>query len=289
MMQNGIGFSLLAALSLGIADLFIQKTSRIETSIKTLFFSQFLGAIILGVYLLFSDSSFFTKSTSLYGGIALIIGVILALGNLFLFRAFELGPILIVSPITSSFAIVTIVISFLFGEKTTLIQNMGLLVTIGGIILGGVKRSDETINRPHFSLPQGIRYAILAAFFFGIGFWLLKFPSPILGSFLTTFISRCSSIITISLIMIYKRTELRIRSNSSIVPILIIGILNACGLILYNQALIYGLSSIVTVIFSLYGVVTVIIGYIFLKQRVLNFQYIGIIMTFIGVAILSFG
>jgi drug/metabolite transporter (DMT)-like permease len=289
MMQNGIGFSLLAALSLGIADLFIQKTSRIESSIKTLFFSQFMGAIILAVYLFFSDSSFIIKSISLYGGITLIIGIILALGNLFLFRAFELGPLLIVSPITSSFAVVTMVLSFLFGEKTTLIQNLGLLVTIAGIVLGGIKRSDDLINRPHLYLPQGIRYAILAAILFGIGFWLLRYPSPILGSFLTTFIARFSSIVTISIIMICKKNELRIRSNESIIPILIIGILNACGLILYNQALIYGLSSIVTVIFSLYGVVTVIIGYIFLKQRVFHIQYMGILLTFIGVAILSFG
>src|SRR2546422_965348 len=57
------------------------------------------------------------------------------LGLVFVYRAFEIGTLSIVSPISSAFAIVTAVLSFATGERPPLLALAGAALLVAGVAL----------------------------------------------------------------------------------------------------------------------------------------------------------
>jgi uncharacterized membrane protein len=69
----------------------------------------------------------------------------------------------------------------------------------------------------------------------------------------------------------------------------LIGITDGTANILFSFAALTGMLSIVSVLGSLYPVVTVLLAWMFLKERLQPIQYVGIIATFIGVISITAG
>jgi drug/metabolite transporter (DMT)-like permease len=77
------------------------------------------------------------------------------------------------------------------------------------------------------------------------------------------------------------------RSRASWRWLLPIGVLDTAANLSLSIGLMSSLTSIVSVMSSLYGVVTVILGYVIAGERVTRIQQVGIVVTFIGVALVS--
>ena len=75
------------------------------------------------------------------------------------------------------------------------------------------------------------------------------------------------------------------RSRSSLRWLLPIGVLDTAANLFLSLGLLSSLTSIVSVLSSLYGVVTVILGYVIARERVARIQQLGIVITFVGLAL----
>lgn len=279
-------WALLAALSFGLADLLLSRPSQEEGSTKTSFYIQLVGALVLFPVLLFEGSTSWVSLVSSSGLFAMLIGAAFTVAGVLLVKAFKEGPLLIVSPITSGFAAVTTMLSLLSGESLAALQGLGIMITIVGIVLS-VTVSEDTKGSSRGFLSPGIAYALGTALLLGMVFWLLGFVVRLLGNTLTVFSMRVSAVFLLSLFSLYTKRPLSLKSRSSWKWFIPIGILFTSGTLFYNVGVTQGPTSVTSVITSLYSVVTVLLGYVFLKQRVSRLQTIGIALTLIGIALVS--
>ena len=96
----GFFAGLISMLGWGIADFFAAKSSRSIGALKTLFFAQLIGFVIIGSYFIFAGELpeiGFREIT-----IALFLSFIYVVSFVFFYKSLEIGPVSIVSPVAAS-------------------------------------------------------------------------------------------------------------------------------------------------------------------------------------------
>ena len=69
--------------------------------------------------------------------------------------------------------------------------------------------------------------------------------------------------------------------------LLAVGILDTAAFVANNAGLSTGQVSVVSVLASLYGAITVLLAWIFLRERLERSQWLGIVLIFIGIVLVS--
>jgi drug/metabolite transporter (DMT)-like permease len=287
-------WGLAAAFTLGVADFAAREAGQREGSLTTLLYVQLIGSPITFIWIFLSTDIPFSNLTSLATILGVVSGFQLIIGNLLFYQALIIGPLLIVAPITSSFAIVTILLSLLTGERPTPLQMTGIVITLTGIILAAAAGTDffrfsgiENTRNNKTWRSSGILLAILAAILFGISFWLMKYAVLSLGSQLTVFVTRQTALVVMVIIFLVTKRSPYLLSYDSLRWIGTIAILDTGASWFINLGLQSGFASIVSVITSLYSVVTITLGYLLLRERITRSQQIGIGFTLAGVVLSS--
>jgi uncharacterized membrane protein len=127
----------------------------------------------------------------------------------------------------------------------------------------------------------------MAAILFGISFWLMKYAVLSLGSQLTVFVTRQTALVVMVIIFLVTKRSPYLLSYDSLRWIGTIAILDTGASWFINLGLQSGFASIVSVITSLYSVVTITLGYLLLRERITRSQQIGIGFTLAGVVLSS--
>ncbi len=167
-------FGLFAATGWGLADYFAALAGRRMGSVATVIVGQSLCAIFMTVVLVATGTSIGVLS-GLLGPLALN-GVFTATAYATHYRALELGPVAVVSPIGASFAVIGIALAMVFlDERPTAVQLAGAGVTIVGVALVSTDlRALRAGIREH---PPGLWWAIVSAVGFGVAAFLLGYVS----------------------------------------------------------------------------------------------------------------
>jgi drug/metabolite transporter (DMT)-like permease len=283
-------WGLAAALMLGVADFAARESGQREGSLRTLLYVQLIGSPLTFIIVLFGKAEAWPNLISVGVALGVLSGILLTVGNMLFYRALVMGPMLIVAPITSSFALVTILLSLLSGERLTSMQMIGIIVTLCGIILATTASRGFAFepDKPGVSWrSSGIGLAIVAAVLFGVSIWLMKFATLRLGSQFTLLLLRQTALIVMVIVFLFTRRSPYLSSNTSLKWIIPIAVLDTIATLFINIGLQSGLASIVSVITSLYSVVTIVLGFILLKERITRPQQIGIGFTLVGVVLAS--
>jgi drug/metabolite transporter (DMT)-like permease len=287
-------WALAAAFGYGISDYIARGASQREGSIKTMLYLQLVGSLVAGVLVFLTEPIPWQQVFSLTGLAAVLISLEFIAAGTLLYHALAVGPLMIVAPIVSSFAAVTVVLSLLSGERPGTLQIIGIVVTIAGVVLAATasgeperERQPSVDEHPSTGGPSGVVMAVGAAVLIGIGSWLVRFIIPSLGSGTTVLVVRVSELVALSLFFLASKRSFQLRSLSSLKWLLPIGLLDTLANWFYNLGLLAGLTSIVSVIASLFSVVTVVLGYVISKERITRVQQVGILITLGGVALVS--
>jgi len=298
---------LTGAISWGAADFAARFASRQVGAYRTLFFMQFFGFLALSVYL---------KSTGGFShgiapgwqpwAMAIAAGLLNMLASLALYHSFEHGTMSIVGPVSSSYPALTVALSLLSGERIHAVRAAGLGVTLLGVILAATSfaqnksaLADEVLpsadsesnaetktSRAHLS--AGVAWAICAALGFGVLFWFLGFHVvPAVGSAVSVWVMRLTALVSLSLAAAPTRQTLHLPRGRVWWLLLAVGILDTAAFVANNAGLSTGQVSVVSVLASLYGAFTVLLAWIFLRERLERSQWLGIILIFIGIVLVS--
>ncbi|HTU35252.1 MAG TPA: EamA family transporter [Candidatus Acidoferrum sp.] len=290
-----IFLGLTGAICWGVADLCARFGSRRIGAFRTLFYMQIFGLVIMTAYL---------EPT---GGImplvhgwrpwvfAAVAGVLSTVGSLALYYAFRIGVMSIVAPISSSYPAITVTLSFLSGERLPLHRVGGLVVIIIGVILAATSfaalsassgAADEHASRAHLS--RGVGWSIFAAITFGVMFWFIGYHVvPLTGSAFSVWMIRLSTIGTLTLLALPSRQSLKPPSGNVWWIVAAIGVTDTTAYFANNAGLGTGHVSVVSVLASLYGAVTVLLSWIFLRERLERSQWFGIALIFAGIIFVS--
>ena len=295
---------LTGAVSWGAADFAARFASRQVGAYRTLFFMQFFGFLALTVYL---------KSTGGFSrgiapgwqpwAMAVAAGLLNVLASLSLYHSFEHGTLSILGPVSSSYPALTVALSLLSGERIHAVRATGLAVTLVGVILAATSftQSKDTQKQNHPEPPSatraeksrahlstGVGWAICAALGFGVLFWFLGFHVvPAVGSAVSVWVMRLTALVALSLAAAPTGQTLRLPRGKVWWLLLAVGILDTAAFVANNTGLSTGQVSVVSVLASLYGAFTVLLAWIFLRERLERSQWLGIVLIFIGIVLVS--
>lgn len=292
--MNGITIAILAGLmgmiGFGISDFVAKKTIDKIGNIKTLFYAQLFGAIILLFYLI-KDPSF--PIFNLKNVLSIVIfGFFNTLGYLSLYRAFEKGKLSVVSPISSSSTILTAVVSFFFlGEKFSQFKIVTLIIIILGIILTAIDLKSFRRDIKSKNLSKGVPDALMVLLIFGVyvPFWAKFIAEP--GWAIWVILVRvilCLFLLTYQLLLL--KSDLRFNGLKMLYLLVLVSIFEALGSLGsswgYHSSI--GNTSIISALVSTYPLMTAILAFTFLKERLAVNQYFGIALIILGLTTSAF-
>ena len=307
---------LTGAVCWGGADFAARFASRRVGAYRTLFFMQFFGFIALSAYLKFRGGFFEGIAPGWHPwALAALAGVINMIASLSLYYSFQIGVMSIVAPVSSAYPALTVALAIASGERITALRGAGLAVTLVGVILAAttftpsaaspvnqspvnsnpVEKSTaketavkETAAKKTAHLSKGVSWALLAALGFGVLFWFLGFyVVPAVGPTISVWVIRLTSFSILALAAIPARQSLKLPSGSVWWLLAAVGFLDTAAFVANNAGLHTGQVSVVSVLASLYGAVTVLLAWIFLRERLERSQWLGIILIFAGIVLVS--
>jgi len=301
-----IVLGLTGALCWGGADFAARFASRRVGAYRTLFFMQFFGFIALSVYLKFRGGFFEGIAPGWHPwALAALAGVINMIASLSLYYSFQIGVMSIVAPVSSAYPALTVALAIASGERITALRGAGLAVTLVGVILAATtftsaaastlnetaakeSATKETAAKETAHLSKGVGWAILAALGFGVLFWFLGFyVVPAVGPTISVWVIRLTSFSVLAIAAIPARQSLNLPRGSVWWLLAAVGFLDTAAFVANNAGLHTGQVSVVSVLASLYGAVTVLLAWIFLREKLERSQWFGIVLIFVGIVLVS--
>jgi drug/metabolite transporter (DMT)-like permease len=295
----GVLLGLAAALGWGVADFMARFATRQVGAYRTIFYMQFVGLAALSLYLI--PSGELARAAASASGQswtwAFATGVLNMLGGLALYRAFEIGVLTIVSPIAASYAALTFALALFSGETIDPLRTVGICVTLAGVALAATSfesRARGDVSRlrlranPGFTIPSGVGWAVVAAISFGVSFWMLGFHvTPELGRIAPVWIVRLTSICGLPLLALPLRQSIRPPSGQVWWLVAGVGVFDTGAYLALNIGLTTDQVAVVSVLASLFTAVTVLLAWVFLRERPHASQWLGVFLIFVGVALVS--
>jgi drug/metabolite transporter (DMT)-like permease len=165
----------------------------------------------------------------------------------------------------------------------------GVICVARGEMSDAESVSKSSLVNPARGVSSGIGWAIVSSLGFGILFWLLGTRVvPAVGFAATVWMIRLtSSVLTAGVILILRQAIAPPRSAPVSSWLLAMGALDTAAFVLNNRGMLLDQISVVSVLASLYGAVTVLLAAAFLHERLSRWQWMGIVVIFTGIAAIS--
>ena len=292
----GIALGLLTALSWGSADLCARFAARKIGTLRAMLYMQLTGFVLLtaALHWLGGWGRLADASSWRPWEWGICVGVLNACGTLALYRSFEIGKMSIVAPISSSYPALTMLLAATTGERLTPVRLAGFALILLGVAVvargeevpGDANPIDETSQPGKKHL--GVGWALLSAVTFGVMFWILGIRAvPLLGSAQTVWVIRLTSVILTTLVILILRRPMGLPTVGANKWILGIGILDTSAYVFNNYGMQLEQVSVVSVLASLYGAVTVGLAATILHEKISRLQWLGIVSIFMGIVLIS--
>jgi drug/metabolite transporter (DMT)-like permease len=268
--------------------------SRHIGAYRALLFMQLIGFFALSAFLIFTGG---WSHASMPGWqpwtLAAAAGVLNTVGSLALYYSFEVGILTVVAPISSSYPVITVGLAFLSGEHIGALHAAGLAIAMVGVMFAANSFSaapQNVLDSPHTRAERskGVGWSLVSMVCFGIMFWFLGFHVlPVLGATPSVWVIRLSTSLMLLFASAPAHQNVVISRGNVWWLLALMGVLDTSAYVANNAALQGGPVSITTVIASLYGAVTVLLSSIFLRERLARLQWLGIVLIFAGIILVS--
>lgn len=276
-----VALALLSSLLWGTADFLGGTATRRLPSAVVVGGSQAVALICLAPLALVFGAR---PDNLLVGGLAGLAGV-LGLGTFY--AALASGTMGVVAPIAALGALLPVGVGLVRGESPSGLQVAGIIVAILGVVLAsGPELSGGASARP-------LVLACLAALGFGLVAVLLAdgAKGPPGAVVVTLLVMRSASV---GLLLLAFGVAAGRGFRTGVVPgdlrlLAAIGIVDAAANACYALATRSGLLSVVSVLASLYPVVTILLARQLQAERLLPLQVVGSLATLGGVVLLAAG
>ena len=274
--------ALFSSILWGSADYLAGNLSKRFKAIAVTGTSQAIG-LVTGVILVAVTGSFIAPNLSWNGYFVPAIGAGIAgfLGLVSFYSGLSTGRMGVVSPISTLSAVIPLSFAFVSGERPTIIQIAGM----GIALLGAFCASGPDIVN---GLPiKPLLFGLGAALGFGIALAFMAQGSKT-SSLMTMTSMRVISVSICILIALRYRT-IGGFGKSDIKILVVIGVTDFVANLLLGVATTKGLVSVAMILGGLFPIVTSLLAFKFLHERLHKAQYLGIFLAVAGVSIISIG
>ena len=273
---------ILSALSFGIGD-FLARFSSKEVGFKnSLFWMLVVGAIFYLILFYFFGDSLNPNNIGLSN--SFLSGILIMFGLLFLYRGLQMGPVSIVAPIVATNPFFVFLIRFFLGSEPSLTQWISTLVVISGAILISISADSfkSSLGMNSKQIKESITISFISSVMLALGLIFSQEASNTMDPLETVIYIRFFSLIGIAILLLFTKSKIILTKKA--IPILFFqGILETTGYFCLVSAYAFDKVSIAVVISSGFGLVTVLLARIIIKEQISKIQSLGIFLTFLGV------
>jgi drug/metabolite transporter (DMT)-like permease len=280
-------FGLTAALGWGVADFGAAVVGRRLGSFSTAVTAHMAGLLTLLVLLVGLRPTWSTPPVV----IAWMAGngIIAAGAYLLLYRALELGPVALVSPVVAAYAVITIALAVTFlGESLPGIVTIGAFTTVVGVVLTSTDL--RKLRRPSPIGRSGLRYAIASMALFGVATFLLGRYAQEVGWLPALTLSRAFSTASLVAVAVFVRGA---RGDGPVISAVagaaLVGVIDVLGGAAYARGTELGYLSIVSAASAIFPLIPVVGGIILLRERPAASQLAGVTLVVGGLLLLGGG
>lgn len=291
MIIKGEFFALFTAISWTFSSLTFGKISKEYDTQVANFLRVTIGTIMVGFVCLFGSRHLFLPTDVTWENLKIIslsgfIGMFL--GDLFLFKAYNMIGARVTMLIMALSPIIVSIIDFLFlGVTLYPIQIFAILITCLGIILVIFKTEDKKISLG-FSV-KGLFYAFLATLGQSLGVILIKLGSTTYDSLATSQIRLGVAIFFFGALVLYegksKETIKMITSKKALSLLLIGTFFSVFGIAALIEAFKSANASIASTISSTSPIIMIPCSILFYKEKIRKNEIIGAIISVVGLSI----
>jgi uncharacterized membrane protein len=277
-------WGLLAALGWGTADFGAAVAGRRIGSFPTVIVAQAFSALAATLILLFAG-----ESLDGLGGIIWIVvinGVATSSAYYMHYRALELGPMVVVSPIGAAYAVVGVALAVvILDERPGLLALVGAIVTIAGVMLTSTDL--PKLRAGTHGRPPGLWWAVAAAICFGVAAFTLGRAAQLVGWVPSLWASRAAQAICFAPLVLVRRREFVRLAAAGIGFSLLTGSADLLGVITYSIGSERGFLSIVLAASAVFPMIAVAGSVAFLGERPVVNQYVGVAVVAVGLVLLG--
>lgn len=216
-------------------------------------------------------------------GAGLLAGAGNAAGLALFYAAAASGPLSIVTPIGATGAIVPVLVGIATGDQLSAAGAAGIVLAIGGVALAARRAGGTPAEAA--DLRRTVLLAAASAACFGVFLWGIS-PASESGVFWGVMFSRLSLLTLLIGGALLTRQAVRV-PPADVPKVALPGVLLFGGTLLYAAATQEGLLSVVSVIATLFPVVTVTLALVLLHERLSRIQWAGVGAALAGVVLLS--
>jgi drug/metabolite transporter (DMT)-like permease len=273
-----IALALGASISWGLADFFGPLKGRTLGASRVLLYAQLGGLAAIAIAVV-ARAAGPASETALLAVPAAISGT---LGLYAFYRGAAVGAMSVVAPIAGVSAVLPVIVGIASGERPSALAGAGIACALGGVFL-----ASREPGRDGTKIAAGAGLALLAAVGFG-GYFPPMHAAGHADFWWASLYFRITSTVVVLAAIAVRRPNLRVSRRN--VPVLVlIGVGDMLGNLLFAAASRSGLVSVTSVLASLYPIVTVVLARVVLAERVSRSQEAGVLLTLAGVVLISAG
>ncbi len=288
----GILLGLLTALTWGGADFIARFATHRIGALRSMLYMQLIGFLLLSSVLPWLGGWGHLADGSGWQPWAwgILAGFLNAVSGLALYRAFEIGKMSVVAPLSASYPALTLLLSWMTGDRLSVVRIAGIFCTLVGVVVvaGGEKMPDENDAAAVQRSGKGIGWAVFASVGFALLFWLLGIRIvPRVGAVQTVWTIRLTSTLLMAAASFIVKQPVNLPRGEVRWMVLSMGAFDTGAFVLSNLGMKMEQVAVISVLGSLYGAVTVALAAIFLREHVSRWQWMGIATIFVGIFLIS--
>ena len=274
------GLALAASLAWGCGDFLGGVKSRVLPALVVMGVSQPFGLAILAVLVAVRGSGPPGPEIA-WASLSALLGT---LGLAAFYRGLAAGAMSVVAPIASVAAGIPVVWGLAQGDKVSFLQQLGFIAAVGGSLMASLERGGGERRR----FAAGTGWGVLAMLGFG-GYYVPLHMAAQHDWLWPSLVFRMTSVTLVWSALLVTRARLA-GVHPHLAVLAAIGVLDTGGNVFFAAASsTHGLLSVVSVLASLYPVMTVLLARFALGERVQFSQDVGVVVTLAGVALISAG
>ena len=274
-----VALALGASLAWGLGDFLGGLKSRTLHVLTVLAISQAAGFAAVLVWLVVSSDRVPGGSATLAAVAAGVCGCV-GLGTLY--RGMAVGAMGIVAPVSAVSAVIPFTVGVVSGERPGVLQVAGMLVALAGVALASREPAERGGGR-----SAGIGLALVAALGFGLYFVFLDRAAEESVPWAVATARGTASLIAVAVAIAVGAS---LRPGRVHLPALVaVGLCEVGANVLFGLASTRGLLSVVSVLSSLYPIVTVGLAALLLHERIAPAQRVGVAGALAGAALITAG
>jgi drug/metabolite transporter (DMT)-like permease len=273
-----------AALAWGIGDFGAALVGRRVGSLATVVLVQLAGlAAVLGVAAVVRPGW-----TGRWSDVAMLAvnGIVVAAAYVLHYRALELGPVALVSPLTSAYAVLPIALAWLvLGEEINVGFGIGAALATIGVVL--VSTDPRQFGEAAKMRRDGVPYALAAMVLFGIATFILGLVARHAGWLPTVALGRVFTVVALVPLFVVRRPSLTTAGRGVAAAGLAVGVADILGIMSFSRGAEVAALSLVAAVSATFPLIPFVGGLVVLRERPAPSQALGVFAVVGGLVLLA--